>query len=131
MAEHIWIIGESVVDPIHKLDGGEDVVTLARKKLEDRAVLATDNHTTVNKGYGRRGVLAADRCGPESSAAVTKIPKAERRITGNGGDGGVWDIKLESNERLQDRLSYHTRNKIRLELTAGILIDWTIRCKSD
>lgn len=76
MAEHIRIIGESIVDSIYKLDGGEDIVALVWKKLEDRAVLATDNHTTVNKGYGRRGVLAADRCGPESSATFAKTPKA-------------------------------------------------------
>lgn len=76
MAEHIRIIGESVVDSIYELDGGEDIVALVWKKLEDCAVLATDDHTTVNKGYGRRGVLAADRCGPESSAAVAKTPKA-------------------------------------------------------
>jgi hypothetical protein len=112
VAEHIWIIGESIVDPIYELDGGEDVAALAWKKLEDRAMLATDNHTTVNKGYGRRGILAADRCEPERSAAVAKTPKAQGRVTGNCGDGGVCDIKLEGNERLQDWLSYDTQNKI-------------------
>ena len=61
MAEHIRIIGESVVDPIYELDGGDDVAALVRKKLEDRAMLAADNHTTINKGYGRRGILATDR----------------------------------------------------------------------
>ena len=131
MAKHIRIIGESIVDSIYKLDGGKDVAALAWKKLEDRAVLATDDHTTVNKGYGRRRILAADSCGPERSAAVAKTPKAQGRITGNCGDGRVCDIKLEGNERLQDRLSYDTQNKIRLELTAGILMDWTMRCKSD
>ena len=113
MAEHIRIISESVVDSIYELDGGEHVAALVWKKLEDRAVLATDNHTTVNKGYGRRGILAADRCGPERPAAVAKTPKAQGRVTRNCGDGGVCDIKLESNERLQDRLSYDTQNKIR------------------
>ena len=61
MAEHIRIIGESIVNSIYKLDGGEDVVALVWKKLEDRAVLATDNHTSVNKSYRRRGVLATNR----------------------------------------------------------------------
>ena len=112
MAEHIWIIGESVVDSIYKLDGGEDIAALAWKKLENRAVLATDNQTTINKGYGRRRILAADCCGPESSAAVAKTPKAQGRVTGNSSDGGVRNIKLEGNERLQDRLSYDSQNVI-------------------
>ncbi len=104
MTEHIRIIGESVVDSIYKLDGGKDVAALAWKKLEDCTVLTTDNYTAVNKGNGRRRVLAANRRGPESSAAVAKTPEAQRRVTGNCGDGRVCDIKLESYERLQGRV---------------------------
>jgi hypothetical protein len=106
MAKHLRIVLETVGE----LNGGKDVAAFMRKKLEDSAMLAANNHTTVNKRDGRRGIVTTDRRRPER-LPVANIPKAESRIIGDCGDSRVTNVKFESNERLKLPLSQSIQNE--------------------
>jgi hypothetical protein len=106
MTEHFLIVGKSV----DELDSGKDVTALVGKKLKDSAMLATNDHTTINKRKGGRRIVTTDSRRPESPP-VASIPKAESRIIGDCGDSNVSNVKLESNERLRRHLNQSTQTK--------------------
>jgi hypothetical protein len=56
MAKHIRIVGEAM----DELDSGKDSIAFVRKKLEDSAMLATNDDTAIHKRDGRRGIIATN-----------------------------------------------------------------------
>lgn len=93
-----------------EFDGGKNGVTFVWKKLEDRAVLAANDHTVVHKCNRRGRIVAANRRRPESSP-VTKVPEGEGGVVENCSNSRMTNVKLEGNKGLWNDISFSTQNE--------------------